>query len=144
MKKIWWPTGGGGCFHSVSETIVLPPTLGQQKLFKELEKSVIDWTHVSLCWHKTGPLLLQRVSFKVFRQFGAWCVKYAISILKSESLSHSPSFCLSLTHTERRRQDEIEIWSLNYCLDFSLIPYLKLIVIMVKEKKNICDYFFFF
>lgn len=85
----------------MSETIVLSLTAGQQKLFKELEKSVIDWTHMGLCWHKTGPLLLQGGSFKVFRQFGAWCVKSAISILKSDSLSLALPLSVSHKHTER-------------------------------------------
>lgn len=53
-----------------------------------------------LCWHKTDNLLLQGASFKVFRQFGAWCVKSAISILKLDSLAPSLALSLSLTHTQ--------------------------------------------
>lgn len=88
--------GTGHYFKSMVEAKVLSFAVVWQKPFKRL---VTDRTCMCLCWHKTDNLLLQGASFKVFRQFGAWCVKSAISILKLDSLAPSLALSLSLTHT---------------------------------------------
>lgn len=67
---------------------------------------------MSPCWHKTEALLLLGASFKVFRQFGACCVKSLISILKSECLALPlSSLSLSLTppprHTHTRTRTDV-------------------------------------
>lgn len=96
-QKIMTNKGTGHYFKSMVEAKVLSFAVVWQKPFKRL---VTDRTCMCLCWHKTDNLLLQGASFKVFRQFGAWCVKSAISILKLDSLAPSLALSLSLTHTQ--------------------------------------------